>query len=89
MDGVVDFYTNHEIPMLPGDMVYLFSDGYADQFGGPHGKKYKYKKMRELMVAISTKSVEEQEVILRGDFNYWKASLEQVDDVCVIGVRIR
>lgn len=88
VDGVVDFYTNHEIPMLPGDMIYLFSDGYADQFGGPHGKKYKYKKMRELMIHISAKSVEEQEVALRGDFNYWKGSLEQVDDVLIIGMRI-
>ncbi len=89
VDGVVDFYTNHEIPMLPGDMIYLFSDGYADQFGGPHGKKYKYKKMRELMIDISAKSVEEQEITLRGDFNYWKGSLEQVDDVLIIGMRIR
>lgn len=89
VDGVVDFYTNHEIQMFPGDMVYLFSDGYADQFGGPHGKKYKYKKMRELMVTMSSKSVEEQEAILTGDFNSWKGSLEQVDDVLIIGMRIR
>jgi serine phosphatase RsbU (regulator of sigma subunit)/Tfp pilus assembly protein PilF len=89
VDGVVDSYTNHEIAMLPGDMVYLFSDGYADQFGGPAGKKLKYKRLRELLVQISGKSVEEQEITLRGEFNYWKGDLEQVDDVLIIGMRVR
>ena len=89
VDGIVDSYTNHELAMLPGDMVYLFSDGYADQFGGPQGKKYKYNKMRELLVRISTLPVEEQETILRGEFHAWKGSLEQVDDVLVIGMRIK
>ncbi len=89
VDGVVDTYTNHEIHMLPGDMVYLFSDGYADQFGGPKGKKLKYKRLRELLVQISDKSVEEQEITLRGEFNYWKGDLEQVDDVLIIGMRVK
>lgn len=89
VDGVVDTYTNHEIQMESGDMIYLFSDGYADQFGGPHGKKYKYNKMRELLLSISQYSPEEQEIRLRGEFNYWKGELEQVDDVLIIGMRIR
>lgn len=89
VDGVVDTYTNHEIQMQPGDMVYLFSDGYADQFGGPDGKKFKYNKLRELLVNISTLSTEEQEIRLRGEFNYWRGELEQVDDVLIIGMRIR
>ena len=89
VDGIVDTYTNHEIPMLPGDMVYLFSDGYADQFGGPDGKKYKYNKLRDLLVRISAKSVDEQETTLRGEFNYWRGDLEQVDDVLIIGMRVR
>lgn len=88
VDGKVDTYTNHEMTMLPGDMIYLFSDGYADQFGGPEGKKFKYKKMRDLLVAISQYSPEEQEVRLRGEFNYWMGGLEQVDDVLVIGMRV-
>jgi phosphoserine phosphatase RsbU/P len=88
VDGKVDTYTNHEMTMLPGDMIYLFSDGYADQFGGPDGKKFKYKKMRDLLVSISGYSPEEQEVRLRGEFNYWMGALEQVDDVLVIGMRV-
>jgi serine phosphatase RsbU (regulator of sigma subunit) len=89
VDGVVDSYTNHEIAMLPGDMVYLFSDGYADQFGGPAGKKYKYNKLRELLVSISSKTVDEQQRALHGEFDSWKGHLEQVDDVLMIGLRIR
>lgn len=88
VDGVVDTYTNHELQMQAGDMVYLFSDGYADQFGGPHGKKLKYRKFRELLVEISRFAPDEQEVRLRGEFNYWKGDLEQVDDVLIIGMRI-
>lgn len=89
VDGVVDSYTNHEIPMFPGDMVYLFSDGYADQFGGPQGKKLKYKRLRELLIQVCDKSVDEQETTLRGEFNYWKGGLEQVDDVLIIGMRVK
>lgn len=88
VDGVVDSYTNHEVPMLPGDMIYLFSDGYADQFGGPQGKKYKYNKMRDLFVSISNKPLPEQESILRTEFSNWRGNLEQVDDVLIIGMRI-
>lgn len=89
VDGVVDTYTNHEIPMFPGDMVYLFSDGYADQFGGPQGKKYKYNKMRELLVKISSLPEDQQESALREEFHSWRGNLEQVDDVLIIGMRIR
>jgi serine phosphatase RsbU (regulator of sigma subunit)/Tfp pilus assembly protein PilF len=88
VDGVVDSYTNHEIQMLPGDMVYLFSDGYADQFGGPQGKKLKYNRLRELLVSVSEKPVAEQELILRTEFNNWRGRLEQVDDVLIMGMRI-
>lgn len=88
VDGVVDSYTNHEVRMLPGDMVYLFSDGYADQFGGPDGKKLKYNRLRELLVAVSSRPTAEQELILRAEFNTWKGQLEQVDDVLIIGMRV-
>lgn len=88
VNGVVDSFTNHEIQMQAGDMIYLFSDGFADQFGGPLGKKFKYNQMRELLVRISAFSPEEQEIRLRGEFNTWKGDLEQVDDVLIIGMRI-
>lgn len=88
VDGVADSFTNHEIQMQPGDMVYLLSDGYADQFGGPKGKKYKYNKLRDLLIAISSLSTKDQEIQLRESFINWQGSLEQVDDVLIIGVRI-
>ena len=88
VNGVVDSFTNHEISMLPGDMVYLFSDGYADQFGGPKGKKFKYKQLRDLFMQISSRPVDEQQVAMKNAFHSWKGDLEQVDDVLVIGMRI-
>ncbi len=78
----------HEIDILPGDMVYTFTDGYADQFGGENGKKFKYSNLQKLLLEISGEELFEQSKILEGKFNNWKGSLEQIDDVCVIGVRI-
>jgi ribosomal protein L9 len=69
-------------------MIYIFSDGYADQFGGPKGKKLKYKPFKELLIKNSKASMEEQEKQLDNLFENWKGELEQLDDVCVIGVRI-
>ena len=69
-------------------MLYLFTDGYADQFGGPAGKKFKYKPFMEMIAQNSTKPVEEQKNILDKTFNDWKGNLEQTDDVCVVGIRI-
>jgi serine phosphatase RsbU (regulator of sigma subunit) len=69
-------------------MLYLFSDGYADQFGGPQGKKFKMKKLQELFDTIKGKSIAEQQKAVETAFHEWKGNLEQVDDVCVIGLRI-
>lgn len=87
-DGVTDNYTNHEFQLYPGDMIYLFSDGYADQFGGPMGKKYKYTRFRELLLNIHQRPCEEQMQTLKKEFVDWKGGLEQVDDILVIGVRV-
>lgn len=87
VNGIVDTFTNHEIQMQSGDMVYLFSDGYADQFGGPQGKKFKYNQLRDLLTRISGMKVEAQESELRKAFDQWKGALEQVDDVLVVGVK--
>ncbi len=70
-----------------GSMLYLFSDGYADQFGGPKGKKYKYKQLQELLLANASKPMNEQKALLEEALNEWKGSLEQVDDILVIGIR--
>lgn len=77
----------HTIQLQDGDSFYLFSDGFADQFGGPKGKKFKYKQLEELLLKHTSKSPSEQKELIREAFQTWKGSLDQVDDVCLIGVR--
>jgi len=81
-------FTNHSIKAMKGDMIYLFTDGYADQFGGPRGKKFKYKTMKSALISMHGKAAVNQKNKLEAIFEDWRADLEQVDDVCVIGVRI-
>jgi len=71
-----------------GDTLFIFTDGYPDQFGGLKGKKFKYSNLQKLILENSNKSMEEQKTILDNSFLEWKGDLEQVDDVCVIGIRI-
>jgi serine phosphatase RsbU (regulator of sigma subunit) len=78
----------YTIDYQKGDMLYLYTDGYADQFGGPKGKKFKYKPLNEMLVANTHLSLPEQHKLLKSTFDNWKGDLEQVDDVCVIGVRV-
>ncbi|HEX8517949.1 MAG TPA: tetratricopeptide repeat protein [Bacteroidia bacterium] len=88
-------FTSHHLKPGKGNIVYLFTDGYADQFGGedlpggkPGGKKFKYSKLKELLLDINLKPMLQQKAILDETFQNWKGNLDQVDDVCVIGVRI-
>ncbi|MEW6469217.1 MAG: two-component regulator propeller domain-containing protein [Bacteroidota bacterium] len=81
-------YTNHKVLLEKGDMIYLFSDGFADQFGGPDGKKFKYNNFKALLLEASPLPMEEQKMLLNGRFESWKGSLEQVDDIMVIGIRV-
>jgi serine phosphatase RsbU (regulator of sigma subunit) len=81
-------YTNHEIDLQKGDVIYLFSDGYADQFGGVKGKKFMYKQFRDLLLSIKDESMAKQKEILNDKIEQWKGSFEQVDDILVIGIRI-
>ena len=71
----------------PGDIIYLFSDGYADQKGGPHGKKFKYKPFRDLLISVSGKEMNEQGLLLDQTFERWKGDLDQIDDVMVVGLK--
>ncbi|MDZ4665832.1 MAG: tetratricopeptide repeat protein [Bacteroidota bacterium] len=71
-----------------GDMLYLYTDGYADQFGGPQGKKFKYRQLSELLIEISPLPLSNQKSKLEQRFLGWKGELEQVDDVCVLGIRL-
>ncbi|MCW8899039.1 MAG: serine/threonine-protein phosphatase, partial [Flavobacteriales bacterium] len=81
-------FTTHEIVLQKGDIIYIFTDGYADQFGGPKGKKLMYKPFKNLLLSVQEKTMDEQKRVLEQHFEDWKKSLEQVDDVCIIGVRI-
>jgi serine phosphatase RsbU (regulator of sigma subunit) len=81
-------FNNSKIELQKGDLLYIFTDGYADQFGGSHGKKFKYKNLKELLLKIATQSLSEQAILLEKEFTNWKGELEQVDDVLIIGVKI-
>jgi serine phosphatase RsbU (regulator of sigma subunit) len=81
-------FKNHDIKLHKGDMIYLFSDGYADQFGGPEDKKFKYSTLKELLIKISQKPMNEQKKLLESSFNRWKSDGDQVDDVLLIGIKI-
>lgn len=81
-------FQNHEIELQKGDMVYLFSDGFADQFGGPKGKKFNYKQFKQLLIDVSALPVDEQQKVLFENHNEWKGRQEQLDDICIMGVRI-
>jgi PAS domain S-box-containing protein len=81
-------FTNHEIPLEKGDMIYIFTDGYADQFGGPHGKKFKYKQFQQVLTNIQDNTMEEQKQVLLFNHEQWRGGLEQVDDILVIGVKV-
>jgi serine phosphatase RsbU (regulator of sigma subunit)/Tfp pilus assembly protein PilF len=87
-EGASHKYTNHEMQLKKGDMIYLFSDGYADQFGGVSGKKFMYKNFRKLLLEIHSLPVNQQKQKLSETLKNWIGTLEQVDDVLVIGVRV-
>lgn len=81
-------YHNYELNLIKGDSLYLFSDGFSDQFGGEKGKKFKSGSFKKLLLTIQDKNMNEQHEYLENTFENWKGNLEQLDDVCVIGVRI-
>lgn len=80
-------FKNHQMLLEPDDRLYMFSDGFADQFGGPEGKKFKYRRFRHLLLSLYDQPLKKQHDILENSINEWKGSIEQVDDVLVIGVQ--
>jgi ligand-binding sensor domain-containing protein/serine phosphatase RsbU (regulator of sigma subunit) len=80
-------FNSHLIPIQPEDMIYMFTDGYVDQFGGPEGKKYKFRRFRHLLLNIHKYPLDIQRKYLLGSINEWKGSLEQVDDILIIGIK--
>jgi serine phosphatase RsbU (regulator of sigma subunit) len=81
-------FTTHNLQLKKGDTLYLFTDGFADQFGGEKGKKFKYKQLQNLLVTSTGKSMNEQQHLLETTLRDWKGDLEQVDDILIIGIRI-
>ena len=81
-------YTQHELKLNIGDTIYLFSDGFQDQFGGVKGKKYMKKNMRNFLISMQHQNMNEQKSSISAEYKKWKGNLEQIDDVCVMGVRI-
>lgn len=80
-------FETHSIQLQKGDCLYLFSDGFSDQFGGSANKKYKKKNMKVLIGQITHMPMQEQKLLFRKEFNSWKKNLAQVDDVLVLGIR--
>ena len=81
-------FTRYTIEMKQGDRVYMFTDGFPDQFGGPQGKKFKYRPFKDLLLEVHERPMEEQHRILSLIFDEWKGDLSQIDDVLVIGLRL-
>lgn len=86
-EEVINF-NNFEMPAKEGDVVYIFSDGFADQFGGPDGKKYKLKRFRDLLERIHTLPMDEQYETIFQELAEWQGDHEQVDDIMILGIRI-
>jgi serine phosphatase RsbU (regulator of sigma subunit) len=80
-------FTSHTYDICNNDILYLFSDGFADQFGGPQGKKFKYQSFRKMLCSVSNLPMEEQKQVIRNTFNGWKGNNQQLDDVLVLGFR--
>ncbi|MBS1636937.1 MAG: tetratricopeptide repeat protein [Bacteroidetes bacterium] len=81
-------FTRYSFDLQKGDVIYTLTDGYADQFGGDKGKKFKYKQLEDLFRTIHTQPMAEQKSVLDKIFTDWKGKLEQVDDVLIIGLRL-
>ncbi|MBK6527230.1 MAG: hypothetical protein IPG07_17775 [Crocinitomicaceae bacterium] len=84
-------FITQEVELKSEDKIYLFSDGYADQFGGPKGKKYKYKTFKDKLALVAGLSFNEQRLLIDSEFETWKGDLEQLDDVdyCTVNTKNR
>lgn len=81
-------FDTHTLRLKASECIYLFTDGYADQFGGLKNKKFKYASLKKLLLSLAGRSLDEQREALKKNFSDWKGSMEQVDDVCVVGVKL-
>jgi ligand-binding sensor domain-containing protein/serine phosphatase RsbU (regulator of sigma subunit) len=81
-------FTNHDFELAKGDMLYMYTDGFADQFGGPEEKKFKSLTFRQMLLDIHNKPLEEQKQIINSTFEEWRGNLSQIDDILVMGIQI-
>ncbi len=81
-------FTQQSFQLQKNDLIYLFTDGYADQFGGPNGKKFKYKQLQDLLLSIANETMKTQYQIIKDTFYAWKGEQEQVDDVTLLGIKV-
>lgn len=81
-------FTPHDLRLKEGDIIYIFTDGLQDQFGGPKGKKYKPARLRKLFLAIHKLPLQDQRLQIMKELENWKGAHEQVDDICIIGVKV-
>jgi serine phosphatase RsbU (regulator of sigma subunit)/Flp pilus assembly protein TadD len=88
IEDQIQSFTTKKMQLQKNDLLYLFSDGYADQFGGDKGKKFKYKQLKDVLLDNQNLPLQEQYSVLENRFTTWKGKLEQVDDVLVIGIRV-
>jgi serine phosphatase RsbU (regulator of sigma subunit) len=87
VDSVETKFNNHEVSINKGDTIYIFSDGYADQFGGPRNRKFMYKNFKEYLLSIQNMGMEEQKAALLAKLKDWMGKNQQVDDILVIGIK--
>ena len=81
-------FTTHTIDLQKEDSIYVFSDGIVDQFGGENRKKYKASNFKKLLLSVQIESMEKQKQVIESTFESWRSDCEQIDDVCVIGLRV-
>jgi len=81
-------FRNQIVELKENDSVYVFSDGYVDQYGGDHRKKFKTQKFKELLLSVQSEPMEKQKFLIEETFELWRGNREQIDDVCVVGVRV-
>ena len=81
-------FTSQKIQLEINDLLYMCTDGFPDQFGGPKGKKYKYKQLEDLLINSSQLTLAQQSNLLNDSLENWKLNFEQTDDICMLGIKV-
>ena len=87
LDVLMKPFTQVEIQLMQGDTLYIFSDGFSDQFGGENNKRFKKKQFKKLLIEVSNLTMSDQKKVINNEFQKWKGNIDQLDDVCIIGLK--